>query len=92
MNDIQDDIREIKAILFCLEKRSDFSPRWLSITRACIYAGIGEKTLMHYILSGDVYATKKGGKWIVDRESIDLFMLADDMQIKVALAKARGML
>jgi len=53
---------------------------------------MSDKTLMHYILSGDVYATKKGGKWIVDRESIDLFMLADDMHVKVALAKARGII
>jgi hypothetical protein len=92
MNDTQDEIREIKAILFCLEKRSDFSPRWLSITQASKYAAMSDKTLMHYILSGDVYATKKGGKWIVDRESIDLFMLADDMHVKVALAKARGII
>jgi hypothetical protein len=92
MNDIQDEIREIKSILYVLEKRTDFSPRWLSITQACKYAGMSEKTLMHYILGGDVYGTKKGGKWIVDRESIDSFMLADDMRIKVALAKARGML
>ena len=28
---------------------------------------------MEYIKSGDIYATKRGGHWIVDKESIDSF-------------------
>jgi len=92
MNDLQDEIREIKAILYCLEKRSDFSPRWLSITQACKYAAMGDKTLMHYIQNGDIYATKKCGKWIVDRESIDLFMLTDKITTEETLARLRGMI
>ncbi len=58
----------------------DINPRWLSISSACKYASLSYKTLMRYILAGDIYGTKKGGKWIVDRLSIDRWMLSDEDQ------------
>lgn len=50
-----------------------FLSRWLKISEACKYARMSKNTLMEYIKSGDIYATKKGGNWIVDRKSIDDF-------------------
>jgi excisionase family DNA binding protein len=51
-------------------------PRWLSLTKAAAYASMSKGTIMRYILDGEIYGTRKGGKWYVDRTAIDTFFLA----------------
>jgi predicted site-specific integrase-resolvase len=54
------------------------TPRWLKMKPACEYSAMSEKTLMRHIVAGEIYATKRrGGVWIVDRESIDEFYLSE---------------
>lgn len=43
---------------------------------------MSDKTLMRYIKDGSIFGTKKGGKWYVDRISIDAFMASDDIFVK----------
>ena len=62
-------------------------PRWFSLSTACFYAGLGEKTLLRLIMSGDIYGTRPGGKWIIDRLSIDEYFLRDEKQVKKVLAQ-----
>jgi len=46
--------------------------RWLSIDEAMVYAKIKSRsTIMVWINRGYIYAHKRTGSWIVDRESID---------------------
>ena len=52
-------------------------PRWLGISAACSYASMSKNTLMGYVLTNAIYGTKKAGKWYIDRNSIDAFMLED---------------
>jgi excisionase family DNA binding protein len=62
-------------------------PRWMDIKTACRYTSMSKNTLMEYIKEGSIYARRLGGKWYVDRESIDNFMLQDP--VKIHLAKLR---
>lgn len=65
----------------------DIDPRWLDLNKACTYASMSEKTLLQYINKAkDIYGTKKGGKWYIDRYSIDEFMLKDKKEIQAAVA------
>lgn len=68
----------------------DINPRWLSLAGAAVYASMCDKTLLKYIKAGDIYGTLKGGKWFVDRFSIDRFMLIDDAVIKDSVEKLKG--
>ena len=70
------EIREI-AKATAAEMAATIKPRWLEIKEACGYARVSRNTLMNYINEGHVYAFKRTGKWIVDRESIDDFFLSD---------------
>jgi excisionase family DNA binding protein len=56
-------------------------PRWLSLAEASKYVSMHRQTLMRYIVAGKIYGALKGGKWFVDRESIDAFMLEDNIEI-----------
>jgi hypothetical protein len=38
----------------------------------------------------EIYGTKKGGKWYIDRYSIDAFMNADREEIDDAVARLAG--
>ena len=68
---------------------TDIHPRWLSIREACRYASMSENTLMRYVPS-EIYGTKKGGKWYVDRESIDRFMDKDRQDVTLEVARLKG--
>jgi hypothetical protein len=67
----------------------DINPRWLSLLEAAKYASMCRKTLMKHVLSGEVYASLKGGKWYVDRNSIDAFFLADKVTVEELLARVK---
>ncbi len=64
-------------------------PRWLSITDACKYISMSYKTLMQHVLNDEIYGTKKGGKWYIDRYSIDRFMLADEVDVAAIIADVK---
>jgi len=73
-----------------MKNHTDILPRWLSITEACTYAGMSDKTLIRYVKDGAIYATRKGGKWYVDRQSIDSFMLSDNVFVEETVARLKG--
>jgi hypothetical protein len=62
------------------------APRWLPLNAACFYAGIGEKKMTKHCEDGDIYGTLREGKWLVDRLSIDNYMLQDKKQMENILA------
>ncbi len=64
-------------------------PRWLSVTEACKYASMSDKTLMRHVRNGEIYGTKKGGKWFIDRCGIDSFFFLDKAQDEDWLEKHR---
>jgi len=57
-----------------------FAPRWLNLKDACAYMGrVSDKYLKGLIEEGHIYARQpggEGGRYIVDRESIDAFLNA----------------
>ncbi len=81
MEEFEKDIKEIKE---AIRKIEPIYPRWLDISKACKYISLSKNTLLKYIMSGDVYAKRLNGKWIVDKKSIDEFMMSDmtDIDIK----------
>lgn len=48
-------------------------PRWMSLREASGYARVKRDTLMKWLDQGFIYGTKRTGKWIFDRKSIDDF-------------------
>jgi hypothetical protein len=51
---------------------------------------MSKKTLKKHIESGEIYASLKGGKWYVDKESIDAFHLNDNVKVEEAVARILG--
>ena len=72
-----------------MSMNDNIHPRWLSLSKACSYASMSENTLLGRIKTGDIYATKKGGKWYVDRESIDAFFENEKMLAKTIVASLK---
>jgi excisionase family DNA binding protein len=68
----------------------EISPRWLSVRKACRYTSMSDKTLMRYVVAGNIYGTKQGGKWYIDRYSIDAFFKSEDIAIEETLARMRA--
>jgi len=56
--------------------------RWLTIQQAQKYANISRNKLMELIHRGDICASKRMGRWRIDKESIDNFFLYDDVKEK----------
>ena len=59
--------------------------RWLTLAEACLYSRRSNNTLKKLIRENQIYGTKKGGEWIVDRESIDAFYNADRDEMRIKL-------
>ena len=57
------------------------APRWMDLVRAARYVDLSTKTLMKYVRLGVIYGTRKGGKWILDRESIDSWLEEDKIRM-----------
>jgi len=74
-------IKELARQLALLIMGEVLKPRWLTIKEACDYTKIKRDTLMRFIEEGDIYAVKKRGKWVIDRESIDAFYSSDRIAI-----------
>lgn len=62
-------------------ERPGVSRRWFSLAQASEYVSLSGKTLMKYIREGMIYGTCKGGKWLIDRESIDRWLEEDKIRI-----------
>jgi excisionase family DNA binding protein len=63
-----------------LKKLISISQRWLTIREACLYSKMSKNTLMECIEAGQIKASKKRGKWIVDRLSIDAYY--EDIEVE----------
>jgi hypothetical protein len=52
--------------------------RWLTLKEAMTYAKVkSPNTIKKWIAEGYIYANKRTGSWIIDRQSIDDWYLAD---------------
>lgn len=49
-------------------------PRWLSLALAARYCSLSKVTILRYVKDGVIKGKKIGGKYILDRYSIDQFM------------------
>ncbi len=85
------DIQEKLDILISLmsEITSTMPQRWMSLSVACKYTSMSPKTLMRFVKSGKIYATRKGKKWYIDRLSIDAFMKSDGAHIDDIVARIK---
>lgn len=54
--------------------------RWLTMEEASNYGRMGRPKLMELIRSGQIYGTKRTGKWLIDKESIDRFLFEEDLE------------
>ena len=55
--------------------------RWLSLAEATQYVSLSDKTIMKYVNAGVIYGTRKGGKWLIDRASIDTWLEEDKIKL-----------
>ncbi len=82
MNINQQDISAISSMI-ATQVQADIlaklSPgRWLTLREAMDYAKVKSvTTIKAWINDGYIYAHKRSGQWIVDRESIDDWFLSD---------------
>jgi hypothetical protein len=82
MNINQQDISAISSMI-AAQVQADIlaklSPgRWLTLREAMDYAKVKSVTTIRaWIDDGYIYAHKRSGQWIVDRESIDDWFLSD---------------
>ncbi|MBI5055526.1 MAG: helix-turn-helix domain-containing protein [Nitrospirae bacterium] len=81
------DVHELKELVrrvINLSGQNSY-PRWMDVKAACAYTSMSKNTLMEYIKKdGCIYAKRLGGKWYIDRESIDSFMLQDPVKIHLS--------
>jgi hypothetical protein len=70
--------REVRAGIL-----AELSPgRWLTLKEAMAYSKVKSvTTIKAWIANGYIYAHKRSGQWIVDRESIDDWFLSDRIVI-----------
>lgn len=81
------DVYELKELVrrFINLSGQNNYPRWMDVKAACAYTSMSKNTLMKYIKKdGCIYAKRLKGKWYIDRESIDNFMLQDPVKIHLA--------
>jgi len=73
--------KEIKALAEELKRIIPIEPigRWLTMAEATEYAKIKSKTMLKWIKKGYIYAFKRSGQWIIDRQSIDDWYLSDKL-------------
>lgn len=77
MEIIPNDIKKISVLITRQIEDLNIIGRWLSMPKACKYSEMSKNTLMKCIKNGDIKASKRRGKWIVDRRSIDKYYEAD---------------
>jgi hypothetical protein len=81
------DIHELKELvrrMISLSGQNQY-PRWMDVKAACAYTSMSKNTIMEYIKQdGCIYARRLRGKWYIDRESIDNFMLQDPVKIHLS--------
>lgn len=61
--------------------------KWIGLKDACFYARKSINTIKKLIGENKIYGTKKGGEWIIDRESIDRFYNAERDALRVKLSE-----
>ena len=60
-----------KAVSDCTAAEPVYS-KWLTVTEAMLYAQVkSRKTILSWINEGYIYAFRRTGSWVIDRESID---------------------
>jgi hypothetical protein len=65
--------REVQGNLAALS-----AGRWLTLPEAMKYAKVkSPNTIRKWIAEGYIYASKRTGQWIVDKESIDDWFLSE---------------
>ena len=50
----------------------------MDIEEACAYGRMSRNKLLEFVRNGEIYGTKRTGRWRIDRESIDSFLLEED--------------
>jgi hypothetical protein len=57
--------------------------RWLTYTEAMLYAKVRSRdTMRKWIDNGYIYAHKRSGQWIIDRQSIDDWFLSEKVIVE----------
>lgn len=59
--------------------------KWLTLHEAAIHARRSENTIKKLIFEVKIYGTKRGGEWIVDRESIDAYYNEERDEMRIRL-------
>lgn len=74
----QSDIVAIAKQVISLMSAESRPGRWLTLKEAMVYAKVKSRdTIMKWIDEGYIYAFKRSGEWVVDRESIDSWYLSE---------------
>ncbi len=63
--------------------------KWLDLQEACLYSCLSENTLKGLIKAGHIYGKLVGGKWIIDRQTIDDYYDAERAIERIQLEKVK---
>jgi hypothetical protein len=76
-------------ILACKLAERIVTPRWLRMSQAVQYAGVGKTEMLKLLRSGDIsgYQRNDRGDWIVDKESIDTYHMVNMQDRKKFVAE-----
>jgi hypothetical protein len=76
-------------ILACKLAERLVTPRWLRMSQAVQYAGVGKTEMLKLLRSGDIagYQRNERGDWIVDKESIDAYHMVNMQDRKKFVAE-----
>ena len=59
--------------------------KWIGLNDACFYSRRSITTIKKLISENKIYGAKKGGEWVVDRESIDAYYNYERDEMRVRL-------
>lgn len=63
--------------------------RWLSVKEATKYVSLSSATIMKYVKTGEIYGTRKGGKWLIDQRSLDTWLEEEKIKLLNFAARRR---
>ena len=83
---ILEKLDNIEKRLACIEKQKNIEDKsyktWISLKEACKRVSLSKNTLSKIITNGDITAKKLDGKWLINVDSLENYLLGDKINIE----------
>ncbi len=63
--------------------KKEITPMWLDIKTACQMFSISKPTLLKIIYNGEIIASKKLGKWLICKDSLNQYFMEDHNKLEL---------